>query len=55
MKYSQNMVQYEQNNQTSGTLRTLVPQAKLGTSCKVKVLVGQGLANNPYRVLRRNG
>ena len=31
---------------------TLVRQAKLGVSCRVKVPVGQGLANHPYRVLR---
>ena len=27
-------------------------QAKLGASCRVKVLVGKGLATLPYRVLR---
>ena len=31
---------------------SLVRQAKLGASCRVKVPVGQGLANHPYRVLR---
>jgi len=32
---------------------TLVRQAKLGASGRVKVLAGQGLASRPYRVLRR--
>ena len=31
---------------------TLARQAKLDASCRVKVPVGQGLANHPYRVLR---
>ena len=31
---------------------TLARQAKLDASCRVKVPVGQGLANRPYRVLR---
>jgi transposase len=30
------------------SLRTLVRQAKLGASCRVKDPVGQGLANHPY-------
>lgn len=30
---------------------TLSRRAKLGVSCRVKVLVGQGLATHPYRVL----
>jgi len=30
----------------------LVRQAKLGVSYRVKVPIGQGLANHPYRVLR---
>jgi len=47
-----NLRGYECSNQTSGIHETLVRQAKLGTSCKVKVLVGKGLANHPYRVLR---
>ena len=33
-------------------LSSLVRQAKLGGSCRVKVPVGQGLATHPYRVLR---
>ena len=31
-----------------------VRQAKLGISDRVKVSIGQGLTNQPYRVLRRN-
>ena len=38
--YSQNLREHECSNQTSGIRGTLVRQAKLGTSYKVKVLVG---------------
>jgi len=31
---------------------SIVRQAKLGASCRVKVPAGQGLASHPYRVLR---
>ena len=33
-------------------MKPLVRQAKLGISYRVKVPIGQGLANHPYRVLQ---
>ena len=49
-KTANNKVQ--QTQKAAPLIKTLVRQAKLGASCRVKVPVGQGLASHPYRVLR---